>query len=116
MTKSFHLSHEGTNYDFLAERVKVDDTLEVWRVSSRLDVNSFLALSNDRPLLHQKHQYRANYKWTVLEGEPIYRRMVSLITNLLEYHIKGLWKPPLKGKKDTKAAPSSENNPQGKLF
>ena len=116
MTTSFHLSHEGKNYNFLAERVKVDDTLEVWRVSSRLHTNSFLALSNDRPLLHQKHEYSASYKWTVLEGEPIYRRMVSLITNLLEYHIKGLWKPPVKGKKDTKQAALPQNNPQGKLF
>jgi hypothetical protein len=42
--------------------------------------------------------------------------MVSLITNLLEYHIKGLWKPPLKGNKDTNEAALPQNNPQGKLF
>lgn len=111
MTCSFTLSHEGKTHELTAVRSSVSDSVEVWRVSGR-DPNLFISLSNDRPLLHQKHLYSARFKWEVLEGEAIYRRMVVQITTYLEYYIKGLWKPPKKGKAEKKLP----DTPQGSLF
>lgn len=116
MTTTFMCSHDGKAFEFSAERVRVDDALETWRVSSRGDVNRFITITNNRPGLHARYQYKAFYKWTVVEGDYDYRRIVSLITNQLEYYIKGLWKPPLKGKKEKLTATLLQNNAQGKLF
>lgn len=113
MTCNFTLSHEGITYELFAEKTGESDALETWRVASRLDQNAFVALSNDRPLLHTKHRYMASYKWTVLEGNLQYRKMVLQITTYLEYYIKGLWRPLKKGKSELTPA---TGNPQGKLF
>lgn len=113
MTCNFTLSHEGITYELFAEKIGETDAVETWRVASRLDKNSFVALSNDRPLLRTRHHYTASYKWTVLEGNSQYRKMVSQITTYLEYYIKGLWRPSKKEQPETK--PPAEN-PQGKLF
>jgi hypothetical protein len=113
MACNFTLSHDGTTYRLFAEKVGETDRLETWRVASQLDKNSFIALSNDRPLLHRERHYTAPYKWTVLEGDPQYRKMVVQITTYLEYYIKGLWRPPKKGKAELKAGPE---HTQGKLF
>lgn len=113
MTCHFTLSHEGITYELAAEKVAETDVVEMWRVASRLEKNAFIALSNDRPLLHRDHHYQGHYKWTVLEGDPVYKKMVLQITTYLEYYIKGLWRPPKKGKPDLKPV---EGNAQGKLF
>ena len=112
MTTSFHVSHDSKLYELFAERVALTETLETWRVSSRGDVNRFITLANNRPYLHERHQYKSFYKWTVLEGDATYRRIVDLITSQLDYFIRGQWKPPKKGK--TVAQPTT--TPQGKLF
>jgi hypothetical protein len=78
-----------------------------------LDKNAFIVLANDRPLLHTKHRYAAHYKWTVLEGDPLYKEIVPKITTYLEYYIKGLWQPSKKGKPNQKPV---TGNPQGQLF
>src|SRR4051812_49422221 len=98
MTCNFTLSHEGATYELVAEKVADTETLETWHVSSQRHKNAFLALSNNRPLLHTAHRYTARYTWTVLEGDSQYRIMVLQITTYLEYYIKGLWRPPKKGK------------------
>jgi len=113
MTCHFTLSHDGATYRLFAEKVRETDTVETWRVRSQLDQNSFIALVNDRPLLHMGRNYTARYKWTVLEGDPQYQKMVLQITTYLEYHIKGLWRPSKKGKPEPKLI---AENPQGKLF
>jgi hypothetical protein len=110
MTTSFTLSQDGKTFELAAERVAETDILETWRVGSRLDPDVFIALTNDRPLLHQKHLYRTSYKWTVVEGNATYRRMVKQITTYLEYHIKGLWHPPKKIPVETKNEPTSQGN------
>lgn len=113
MTCSFTLSHEGATYELVAAKVADTETLETWHVSSRRDKNAFIVFSNDRPLLHNSHLYTARYEWTVLQGDPLYSKMVLQITTYLEYHIKGLWRPPKKGKGESKPV---EANTQGKLF
>lgn len=112
MNCTFTLSHEGKTHELTAVCSQASSTLEIWRVSNRGDQNRFILLSNDRPLLHEKHHYTAQYKWTVVEGEALYKRMVGQITTYLEYHIKGLWKPPKKGREEKKPS----DTPQGSLF
>lgn len=114
MTCNFTLSHEGTTYELVAEKVGQTDVLETWHVSSPLDRNAFITLWNDRPLLHTNHQYTARYKWTILEGDPLYKKMFVQITTYLEYFIKGLWRPPKKGKSEQPK--QVVENTQGKLF
>ena len=111
MTTTFVLSHDSKIFELFAERVSVTEELETWRVCNRGDTNRFITLSNNRPYLHSRHQYKAFYKWTVIEGDHSYRRIRDLITNKIEYHIKGLWKPPTKAE-TTKNAPVK----QSKLF
>lgn len=112
MTTSFTLSHDSKTYELFAERVALNESLETWRVSARGDMNRFITLTNNRPFLHERHQYKAFYKWTMVEGDQAYKRIKALITNHLEYFIKGQWKPPKKGK--PQQTPSE--SPQGKLF
>ena len=113
MTCSFTLSNDGKVHELAAERVAVSDTIETWRVCSRLDPNFFIALSNDKPLLQNKRLYTDQFKWTIIEGEAVYKRMTTQITTYLEYYIKGLWKPPTKGINEQKAAAAKQ---QGRLF
>ena len=112
MTTNFHVSHDSKLYELFAERIAEGDTLETWRVSARGDVNRFVTITNNRPYLHANHQYKAYYKWTIVEGDNTYKRIVDLITNQLEYYIRGLWKPPRKGK----AVTTPIESPQIKLF
>lgn len=113
MTTSFTLSHDSNTHELFAERVSETDSIETWRVYSRGDQNTFIELSNDRPRLHAQSLYTARYKWTVLEGAPQYRKMVTQITTYLEYEIRGRWKPPTKGVAEKKAAAAKQ---QGRLF
>jgi|GEM_PF-5470360 len=96
MNTNFTLSLEGKIYELQARRIIVTDILERWVIWGRGDENRFLIVTNDRPGLQTIHQYRAPYKWTIEEGDPVYRKMVSQITTYLEYYIKGLWKIPKK--------------------
>lgn len=113
MTTSFTLSHDSKVFELFAERVSVGEDIETWRVQSRTDTNSFLTVTNNRPLLHRQHSYKAFFKWTVLEGDYTLRRITMLVTHHLDYYIKGQWKPPTKGVNEKKAAAAKQ---QGKLF
>lgn len=110
MNTTFTLSHDSKIFELFAERVTVGDEIETWRVSHRADRNSFMTVSNNRPYLHARHQYKAFYKWTLIESNHAFKRIQDLITNQIEYYIKGLWKPPTKKELRTPVAP------QGKLF
>lgn len=110
MNTTFTLSHDSKTFELFAEMVNATEDVETWRVSSRLDKSTFITLTNNRPYLHARHQYKAFYKWTIVEGDYTFKRIKDLITNKVEYYIKGLWKPPRK--KDLQAP----RPPQGKLF
>ena len=112
MICSFTLTHEGTTHELMAEQVSVNEQTETLRVYSKYDPNTFITLSNNRPSLHAQHLYHIRYKWTAGEGDHSYKRMVGLITNYLEYYIRGLWKP---GKK-VRQKPVPPINTQGRLF
>jgi hypothetical protein len=98
MTTNFTLTYEGKIHELEAQCIERSETLERWRIWCRGDQNRFLTLTNDRPRLQTIHLYRAPYKWTIEEGDVVYRKMFSQITTYLEYYIKGLWKSPRKEK------------------